>query len=314
MFYRRHNDLSNDHPQFFGSLMQLKGYKIGVIGLGLMGGRLAQNLNRAGGQVVIHNRSSTKLNEFTDEGMVDGKNPAGVVKKSDIIILMLPDTKEVRNVLGGKKGLIAALSPGKLVIDMGTTEVLATKKFAKMIHKKGAMFIDAPVSGGTSAAEEGSLTIMAGGDKCALKIASPIFLVLGDQITHVGDNGAGQIAKTANQIIVGLTIGAVAEALVLAKKAGVNPLQIKKALVNGFADSQVLKLHGERMIKNNFVPGGRCVTQCKDMIQANSLANQLGLDLPATKLGGELFNRAIEMGLGELDHSALIKLYDSEFN
>ena len=123
-----------------------------------------------------------------------------------------------------------------------------------MIQKKGAMFIDAPVSGGTSAAEEGSLTIMAGGDKCALKIASPIFLVLGDQITHVGDNGAGQIAKTANQIIVGLTIGAVAEALVLAKKAGVNPLQIKKALVNGFADSQVLKLHGERMIKNNFVP------------------------------------------------------------
>ena len=291
--------------------MQLKGYKIGIIGLGLMGGLLAHNLNRAGGQVVIHNRSSTKLKDFTDEGMVDGENPAGVVEKSDIIILMLPDTTEVRNVLGGKKGVIAALVPGQLVIDMGTTEVLDTKKFAKKISKKGALFIDAPVSGGTSAAENGSLTIMAGGDERALEMARPIFLTLGTQITHVGDCGAGQIAKTANQIIVGLTIGAVAEALVLAKKAGINPLQIKKALVNGFADSQVLKLHGERMIKSNFVPGGRCVTQHKDMIQANRLADQLGLELPATKLGCELFERAIEMGFGELDHSALIKLYDS---
>jgi 3-hydroxyisobutyrate dehydrogenase-like beta-hydroxyacid dehydrogenase len=194
---------------------------------------------------------------------------------------------------------------------MGTTALQATRKFAGEVRKKGAEYIDAPVSGGVVGAEAATLAIMAGGLDIAVERAMPLFKVLGKNITHVGDVGAGQVAKAANQVIVGLTIGAVAEALTLAKRSGVDPAKVRKALQGGFAASRVLEVHGERMVKRTFEPGGKAITQRKDLSQALDLARSLGLELPATALNMKLYDRLIESGGGELDHSALVKVIDT---
>jgi 3-hydroxyisobutyrate dehydrogenase-like beta-hydroxyacid dehydrogenase len=293
----------------------LDGYKIGFIGLGLMGKPMAQNLKSAGADMIIHNRSQEVVNELKQDGMKPSKTPADLTRglaEDDTVILMLPDTKSLEEVLLGTDGLMLGLQKSCLVIDMGTSSVGSTKILAKKIIKAGGQYIDAPVSGGTISAKEGTLTIMAGGDKNAIAIANPIFEVLGEKITHVGPVGTGQIAKTANQIIVGLNIGAVAEALVLAKKAGADPLRIYESLAGGFADSRVLALHGQRMIYENFEPGARSTIQRKDLDQALELANDLGLELQATKTVRALYDKLINDGYGELDHSALIKAVDPD--
>jgi 3-hydroxyisobutyrate dehydrogenase-like beta-hydroxyacid dehydrogenase len=174
----------------------------------------------------------------------------------------------------------------------------------------GCSYVDAPVSGGTIGAEAGNLTIMAGGDEQSFNRALPILQVLGDRITHVGSVGAGQVAKAANQVIVGLNIGAVAEALALAKAAGVEPGKVCEALKGGFADSRILEVHGQRMVKNSFEPGAKSTIQRKDMHQAIELAAQLGLEMPATALSRDLYDRLIDSGDGNLDHAALFKVID----
>jgi 3-hydroxyisobutyrate dehydrogenase-like beta-hydroxyacid dehydrogenase len=229
---------------------------------------------------------------------------------ADMVIIMVADTTAVESVLLGENGLLGQLREGSLVIDMGTTSVLKTRHFAMLVSEKGGSYVDAPVSGGTIGAESGSLTVMAGGTEEAFKRALPILQILGERITHVGGSGAGQVAKAANQVIVGLTIGAVAEALALSRAAGVDPARVRQALQGGFADSRILDIHGRRMVEGDYRLGARCTTQRKDMDQALEFAAALGLDMPATALSRDLYDRLIEQGGGDLDHSALFSLLD----
>ena len=288
----------------------LQGQKTGFIGLGLMGKPMARNLAKAGADLIVHNRSSASVDELVSEGMAAGGSPSGTAQGADIIIMMLPDTPTVEKILLGENGVLVGLKPGSLVIDMGTTKVPVTRAFAKAIEDKGCDYLDAPVSGGTIGAENATLTIMAGGTDAAFKRAHPILNVLGSRITHIGSAGTGQVAKAANQVIVGLNIGAVAEALTLAKHAGADPAKVREALAGGFADSRILEVHGQRMIDDTFMPGARATVQRKDMDQALELAAELGIELPATSLSRDLYDWLIENGGADLDHAALIKAID----
>ncbi|MAF95103.1 MAG: 2-hydroxy-3-oxopropionate reductase [Rhodospirillaceae bacterium] len=293
-------------------MTSLNGQTIGFIGLGLMGKPMARNLKAAGAEMIVHNRSQGVIEELSGEGMTPAKTPADAAGAAETVILMLSDTAAVEKVLLGPDGVVSGLRPGGLVIDMGTSKVIATRAFARDVEAAGGDYIDAPVSGGTIGAEGGTLTIMAGGSGAAMERAAPVFDVLGQSTTHVGATGAGQVAKAANQVIVGLNIGAVAEALTLAKKAGADPARVRDALAGGVADSRILEVHGKRMIDGAFEPGGKCVTQRKDLFQALELAGELGFEMPATALNMALYDKLIEAGLGELDHSALIKAIDPD--
>ncbi len=293
----------------------LDGQTIGFIGLGFMGKPMAHNLKAAGATMVIHNRSQGVIEELKGQGMTPAATPAdvaGIAGENAVVILMLPHTPAVEGVLHGPDGLVSGLAPGCLVIDMGTSKVTATRAFARDVESAGGQYIDAPVSGGTIGAQSGTLTIMAGGNDDAMARAQPVFDVLGQKTTHVGPVGTGQVAKAANQIIVGLNIGAVAEALTLAKKAGADPARVREALSGGFADSRILEVHGQRMVEGEFEPGARSTIQRKDLDQAVELAAELGFELPATALGRDLYDKLIDAGHGDLDHSALIKAIDPD--
>ncbi len=282
---------------------------IGFIGLGLMGAPMCRNLQAAGARLVLYNRSAAKAKRLARKNDVVASTPRDVAEQAKIVILMLADTRAVQQTLFGRNGVSEGLRRGSQVVDMGTTDVLQTRQFGKWVAEAGASYVDAPVSGGEIGAKAGSLTIMAGGSRGAIAKARPIFAVLGDRFTHVGAVGAGQVAKAANQVIVGLTIGAVAEALGLAAAAGVDPAKVRTALEGGFAASRILEVHGERMIKGRFKPGGKAQTQRKDIAQALTLAKAANIDLPATKLNLRLYDQLIKQGGGELDHSALYKLF-----
>ena len=293
-------------------MASLDNYRIGFIGLGLMGRPMCLNLHRAGARLVIYNRSRAVVDNLIREAIEPADNPADVACRTEIVVLMVSDTPAVKQVLFGDNGLADGLRPGALVIDMGTTAVAATREYAARLAQTGVDFIDAPVSGGEIGARDGSLAIMAGGSEAAVKRAWPLFDILGKSTIHVGDVGAGQVAKAANQVIVGLNIGAVAEALALAECAGVDPSKVRQALMGGFAASRILEVHGQRMIDSSFAPGGKVTTQHKDLTQALDLAASLGLSLPATHLNMTLYQRLIDKGEGGLDHSALIRLFRKE--
>ena len=293
-------------------MASLDNYRIGFIGLGLMGRPMSLNLHRAGARLVIYNRSRAVVDNLIREAIEPADNPADVACRTEIVVLAVSDTPAVKQVLFGDNGLADGLRPGALVIDMGTTAVAATREYAARLAQTGVDFIDAPVSGGEIGARDGSLAIMAGGSEAAVKRAWPLFDILGKSTIHVGDVGAGQVAKAANQVIVGLNIGAVAEALALAECAGVDPSKVRQALLGGFAASRILEVHGQRMIDNSFAPGGKVTTQHKDLTQALDLAASLGLSLPATHLNMTLYQRLIDKGEGGLDHSALIRLFRKE--
>lgn len=292
----------------------LDGFTLGFIGLGLMGRPMCLNLHRAGAHMVIHNRSPGVVEELIGPGITSAATPADIAQQADIILLMVSDTPAVEQVMFGKEGLIHGLNEGALIIDMGTTAVVSTRDFAKKLDQAGAEYVDAPVSGGEIGAIDGSLTIMAGGRPEAIKRAKPLFDVVGSTFTHVGSIGAGQVAKAANQIIVGLNIGAVAEALALAKSAGVDPSKVREALMGGFAASRILEVHGKKMIEENFKPGAKITTQYKDLRQALELGTIYDQVLPATKLNMSLYKSLIDKGEGELDHCALIKALQDKSN
>lgn len=291
-------------------MASIEGKTIGFVGLGLMGKPMALNLHKAGARLIINNRSQEVARDLAVIGMASAPSPAVTCEGAEAVILMLPDTPAVERVLLGANGIVSGLEAGTLVIDMGTTKVTSTRRFAKEVAEAGGDYIDAPVSGGTIGAESGELTIMAGGSEAAVTRAMPIFELLGKRTTHVGEVGAGQVTKAANQVIVGLNIGAVAEALTLARNAGVDPGKVREALKGGFADSRILEVHGQRMVDGNFRPGGKCLTQSKDLFQALELAGELGFELPATRLCMGLYEKLIAEGHGELDHSALIKVLE----
>ena len=290
----------------------LSGTVVGFIGLGLMGRPMSMNLHAAGAEVVIHNRSRGVVDALAAEGLMPAASPREVADRAPIVIVMVSDTPALERVIGGDDGVANGIAPGNLLIDMGTTAVPATRAIAKAIMDRGGEYIDAPVSGGEVGAKSGTLTIMAGGSEDAIARAMPCFGAMGRNVTHVGDVGAGQIAKAANQVVVGLTIGAVAEALALARRAGADPAKVREALLGGFAASRILELHGQRMIDGAFAPGGKATTQRKDMQQALDLAAslELELELPATRLSRDLYDRLIADGGGDLDHSGLYTVID----
>lgn len=283
---------------------------IGFIGLGLMGKPMARNLRKAGYTLVIHNRSREVVGELAAEGMTPASCPREAAKRTDALILMLSDTPAVEQVVGGDDGVLAGLQPRLLVIDMGTTAVDATRRLAREVEAAGGVYLDAPVSGGQVGAVEAGLTIMCGGTPEGFARARPLLDAMGKQITHVGASGAGQVAKAANQVIVGLTISAVAEALHLAKRSGVDPGAVREALRGGFAWSRIMELHGQRMIDGRFQPGGKSTTQRKDLQQALAQAEAVGARMPVTELVRDLYDELINRGDGDLDHSALIRILE----
>ncbi len=279
---------------------------IGFIGLGVMGRPMAEHLIDAGHSLYL-SRVKEASQHLVTKGGKAAADARAVAEASDIVILMLPDTPDVETVLFGEGGVAAGLSAGKLVIDMSSISPVATKAFARRIAELGCDYLDAPVSGGEVGAKAASLTIMVGGGEEAFERAKPLFEKMGKNITLVGGVGDGQTAKVANQIIVGLTIEAVGEALLFAKKAGADPAKVRAALMGGFAASRILDVHGERMIKETFDPGFRIRLHRKDMTLAVDAARALDLALPNTAATQQLMNAAIANGDGERDHSALIR-------
>ncbi len=290
----------------------LAGRALGFIGIGRMGRPMCRHLAAAGARLTLHNRTRGTALALAGElsGVTVADSPAAAARASEAVVVNVADTPAVEAVLLGPAGVVAGLGTDALVIDMGTTAVTATRRFAAAVEAAGGHYVDAPVSGGVVGAEAASLAIMAGGSDAAFARARPILEVLGRNVTHCGGAGAGQVAKAANQMIVGLTIAAVAEAFALARKAGVEPAKIRAALAGGFADSRILQLHGQRMVEASFAPGGRAVLQRKDIRQALDLAAEVGIELPGLAANLGLWDRMIERGWGDLDHSALIKIYE----
>jgi 2-hydroxy-3-oxopropionate reductase len=287
--------------------------KIGFIGLGIMGCPMALNLKNAGHELIVPERKSlTPEIRAAAEVVAD---PKSVAAKSEVLILMVPDTPDVQAVLFGQNGAAEGLKRGTLVIDMSSISPLETKEFAKKVNARGCDYLDAPVSGGEVGAKQATLTIMVGGPDAAFARAKPLFELMGKNITHVGsENGAGQTCKVANQIIVALNIEAVSEALLFASKAGADPAKVRQALMGGFAASRILEVHGERMIKRTFDPGFRIELHQKDLSLALAGARALGISLPNTATAQELFNSCTANGGAKWDHSAMVKALEKMAN
>ncbi|MBO0709992.1 MAG: 2-hydroxy-3-oxopropionate reductase [Acetobacteraceae bacterium] len=280
--------------------------KIGFIGLGIMGRPMALNLKTAGHELIVPERKSlTDEIRAAAEIAADAKS---VAAKSEVIILMVPDTPDVAQVLFGENGVAGGLRRGTLVIDMSSISPIETKAFAGRINALGCDYLDAPVSGGEVGAKQATLTIMVGGPAPAFDRAKPLLETMGKNITHVGTaNGDGQTCKVANQIIVALNIQAVAEALVFAAKAGADPAKVRQALMGGFASSRILEVHAERMLARNFDPGFRIRLHQKDLGLALAAARELGLSLPNTAIAQQMFSSCTAWGGADQDHSALVR-------
>lgn len=259
-----------------------------------------------GGHQVFVNDLNPIRPEILEKGATEVSSAREAAEMGDVIIVMVPDTPDVEMVLFGENGVAQGLSSDKIVVDMSSISPVETKEFAEKINAKGCSYLDAPVSGGEVGAKAGTLTIMVGGDQKTFDKVKPLFELMGQNITLVGDNGAGQTCKVANQIIVALTIEAVGEALLFASKAGADPAKVRQALMGGFASSKILEIHGERMIKRTFDPGFRITLHQKDLNLALSNARKLRMALPNTAFAQELFNSVAAQGDAELDHSAMV--------
>ena len=279
---------------------------VGFIGLGIMGRPMASHLMTGGHTLFLNNRSPVRQ-ELIDAGATACATPADVARQAEVVILMVPDTPDVEAVLFGEGGVTEGLSPGKTVVDMSSISPIATKGFAERINALGCDYLDAPVSGGEVGAKAASLTIMVGGPQAAFDRVQPLFGLMGKNVTLVGGNGDGQTTKVANQIIVALTIEAVAEGLLFASKAGADPAKVRQALMGGLATSRILEVHGERMIKRTFDPGFRVELHQKDLNLALQGARSLGVSLPNTATCQELFNACTAAGGAAWDHSALVR-------
>ncbi len=281
--------------------------KIGFIGTGIMGLPMAQNLQKAGHDIFLSEHHDKAPAALLEGGAVALANPKEVAQEAEFIIVMVPDTPQVEDVLFRENGIAEGVGPNKLVIDMSSISPSATKAFAEKIDATGARYLDAPVSGGEVGAKAGSLSIMVGGSEESFARALPLFQAMGKNITLVGSNGDGQTAKVANQIIVALNIQAVGEALLFAAKNGADPAKVREALMGGFAGSKILEVHGERMIKGTFDPGFRISLHQKDLNLALAGARELGLNLPNTANAQQVFSTCAAIGGSGWDHSALIK-------
>jgi 2-hydroxy-3-oxopropionate reductase len=280
--------------------------KVGFIGLGTMGRPMAGHLLGGGHTLFAHSRSGAPR-ELVDKGALACGSAREVAEKADIVITMVPDTADVEAVLFGEGGVAEGLSPGKVVVDMSSISPIQTKRFAGKVNALGCDYLDAPVSGGEVGAKAASLTIMVGGPQRAFDKVKPLFELMGKNVTLIGENGAGQTTKVANQIIVALTIEAVAEGLLFASKAGADPVKVRQALMGGLATSRILEVHGERMIKRSFDPGFRIELHQKDLNLALQGAKALKISLPNTATAQELFNACAANGGSAWDHSGMVR-------
>jgi 2-hydroxy-3-oxopropionate reductase len=283
---------------------------IGFIGLGIMGRPMARHLADAGFSLAVHSRSPGPVDELVAAGAQARVSPADVAAGADVVITMLPDTPDVELVLFGENGVASRLRTGSLVVDMSTIDPLATRRFAESLRAMGADMVDAPVSGGERGAVEGTLSIMVGGTEDDVTRAMPLLRAMGTTIVHVGDSGAGQVAKACNQLVVASTIQAVAEALVLAERAGVDPRRVREALLGGFAGSKILEIHGQRMLDRTFTPGFRSRLHLKDARIVLDTAERVSSAVPAFEVVADALRRLVDGGGGELDHSALFTLLE----
>src|SRR5499427_3338792 len=287
--------------------------KIGFVGLGIMGHPMALNLIKGRHELFVYGKRRLPT-DVRDAGATVCDTLRAIAELSETVILMVPDTPDVKSALFDPDGVAEGLSPGKIVVDMSSISPIETKLFAAEIDKKGCDYLDAPVSGGEVGAKGASLTIMVGGPERAFTKVKPLFELMGKNITLVGANGDGQTTKVANQIIVALNIEAVGEALLFAAKMGADPAKVRSALMGGFASSKILEVHGERMVKRTFDPGFRIELHQKDLNLALSSARAIGMSLPNTATAQELFNACAARGGSAWDHSGMVKALETLAN
>jgi 2-hydroxy-3-oxopropionate reductase len=280
--------------------------KIGYIGLGLMGKSIARNILKAGFPVVVHNRSRSAVAELVAEGAKEAFSAAEVAGQVEVIFTNLPDSPDVEKVVLGPGGILEAAHPGLVYVDNSTIKPVTARQIAAKLAEKGALALDAPVSGGDIGAKNGTLTIMVGGDAGALEKVMPVLMAMGKTVTHVGEAGAGQVAKAANQIMVAAQMVAMGELLVFSQKAGVDPEKVVAAIKGGAAQCWTLDVKPPRLFSGNRTPGFKAYMQAKDLNIIMETAREYGIPLPGTAENAQLFNAMLQMGMGELDNSAVI--------
>ena len=284
---------------------------VGYIGLGLMGKSMVRNILKAGYPVVIHNRSQAVVDELAAEGARRAASPAEVSAQVDVVFTNLPDSPDVELVALGENGIFEGANPGLIFVDNSTIKAATTRLIADVLSQKGVMCLDAPVSGGDIGARQGTLAIMVGGPAEALERVRPIFEVIGKTITHVGGAGAGQIAKAANQIMVAAQMVAMGELLILAQKAGADPSKVVEAIRGGAAQCWALDVKPQRLFVGNRSPGFKAYMQAKDLGIVLDTAREYGIPLPSTAVNTQLFNAMLEMGMRELDNSAVVGVIEA---
>jgi 2-hydroxy-3-oxopropionate reductase len=285
--------------------------KVGYIGLGLMGKSIARNILKAGFPVVVHNRSRAAVAELVSEGANEAFSAAEVAGKVDVVFTNLPDSRDVESVVLGPNGILEAAHPGLVYVDNSTIKPATARLIAAKLAEKGAFALDAPVSGGDIGARNATLTIMVGGDAAALEKVMPIFLAMGKTVTHVGEAGAGQVAKAANQIMVAAQMVAMGELLIFSQKAGVDPKKVVEAIKGGAAQCWTLDVKPPRLFAGNRAPGFKAHMQAKDLNIILETAREYGIPLPGTAENAQLFNAMLQMGMGELDNSAVIGVIEA---
>lgn len=288
--------------------------RIGFIGLGAMGKPMARNLMKAGYALNVLTRTRSKVEDVLADGAVWCNTPEQVAQKSEVVITNLPDTPDVEQVIAGKDGVFDGVRPGMLIIDMSTISPIAARQLAEQAQARGCDFLDAPVSGGDIGAQNATLSIMVGGTERAFQRALPIFEKLGKTFILMGDAGAGQITKAANQIVAAINMAATCEALVFAAKAGVDPVKVRQALMGGAAYSRSLEFHGQRIIDRNFKPGFRLRLHRKDLDIAMATGKEYGIVLPVTAQVREMMTASLNAGQGDLDNSSLALLLEKLSN
>jgi len=283
---------------------------IGFIGLGIMGRPMAKNLMEAGYELVLYNRTREKAEELAGDGVTVAESPREVAEQSDIIITMLPDSPEVREAVAGEGGVFEGIKEGSLVVDMSTISPMIAEELAADAGERGVGLLDAPVSGGEPGAEDGTLSIMAGGSEEDFERARPLFDILGKTVVHVGEAGAGQVVKACNQIVVALIIEAVSEALVLGSKAGVDPAKVIEILSGGLAGNKVMEVKKNFFLEHDFDPGFRIDLHHKDLGIALAAGREYGVALPVTAIVSQMLEALKAKGSGDRDHSALLTLME----
>lgn len=286
--------------------------KVGYIGLGLMGKSIARNILKAGFPLVIHNRSRGAVDELVAEGATAASSPKEVASQVDIVFTNLPDTPDVEKVVLGENGIVEGAHDGLIYIDNSTIKPASARMLAEELSKKNVFALDAPVSGGDIGARNATLTIMVGGDASALEKAMPVLMAMGKTVTHVGDSGAGQVAKAANQIMVAAQMVAMGELLVFSKKAGVDPRKVVDAIKGGAAQCWTLDVKPPRLFDGNRSPGFKAHMQLKDLGIILDTAKEYDIPVSATIENTKLFQEMIDQGMGELDNSAVVGVMEKE--